>query len=285
MSIIKIDNTKNIQTQIDTAPTGSTLLFPSLTIPISRLKLKSGIIYKGNNTVLYGSASSGGSRGQDSHDGWIILSGVSNIEFTGFTFKSSAKWEDGGHGNSRNCLLIDSCKNIKIHDLIFQKYIFNDAIRVRLGDGVQIWNCTGQAAHDFISLLKAKNVKVSNCKIDVCINTGIRLYNATNCTVEYCTIYDDTNSGWCGIEVENALKNCLIDHCIIRNIHGSKGNAGIQYVNGSGSLTISNCVAWDLPGGFIRGGVPVQKVNKVEGSVKKSEEYWVLQGYGYGGKK
>jgi hypothetical protein len=285
MSIINIDPSKDIQSQINSAPSGSTLLFPTGEIKISRWKLKSGIALKGQNTILVGGPTSGGYSGSSLHDGWIVVSKLSNVEISGFTFKSPANKSEQGHGNSRNCIYISESTNIKVHDLIFKPYLYSDAIRVRLGDGCQIWNCIGQCGHDFISLLKAKNVKISNCKIDVCINTGVRFYYSVGCTIEYSTVYCDTHSGWNGLQIQGTQQNCLIDHCILRNMHGSTGNAGIQYYQGSGTLTVSNCVGWDLAGGFVNGGKPTLKNNKFDSSVKRDEGYWVSQGVGFGGKK
>jgi hypothetical protein len=71
-------------------------------------------------------------------------------------------------------------------------------------------------------------------------------------------------------------------------MHGSTGNAAIQYVHASGSLTVQNCVVWDCPGGWTKDGsskVVTKMVNNKLGATPQDESYWVKHGYGYGANK
>lgn len=283
-----------IQDEINDAKPGDTVYIHAGTYVLDdRLIMKSGIKLQGEsceNTIFKGGENTGGARGVKESNGWIYCDGISNFEICGLKFISTATGVgDGGHGETRNCILLRKCSDVQIHNLNFQRYLYNDGIKCHGGNNVIVSNClSSSVGHDFVEFLGGtKNSKVSNCKIDVQTNTGIRLDNASNCLIEYCTIYDDTHSGWCAIEIEDSQTNNVIDHCIIRNMHGSTGNAAIQYVHASGSLKVQNCVMWDCPGGWTKGGSPkmvTKMTNNKLGAAPQDESYWVKQGYGYGAK-
>jgi parallel beta-helix repeat protein len=279
-----------IQSAVNDAKSGDTVYVHAGTYVLAeRLVMKSGILLQGesyNNTILVGGGTTGGVRSGKESNGWIYCNGISNFEICSLKFTSTATGTgDGGRGETRNCILLKDCSNVQIHDLYFQRYLYNDGIKCHRGNNVIVYDCLSfSVGHDFVEFLSGtKNSKVSNCKIDVQTNTGIRLDNASDCLIEYCTIYDDTHSGWCAIEIENSQNNNVIDRCIIRNMHGSTGNAAIQYVHASGSLTVQNCVMWDCPGGWVRGGSP-KMIDNIFDADPQDEHYWVKQGYGYGAK-
>jgi hypothetical protein len=270
---------------ISSANTGDVLRLHGTFVLASTVTLKSGITLLGdgaNYTTIYGGPSCGGASGSKTSGGWLELTGGSNVEISGITFTSSAKAiGDGGHGNSRNCILLTNCNNVRVHDLYFKRYLYNDGVRIRGGSNIYVYNCVAKSVgHDFVEILNGKNSMVWNCLIDVQTNCGIRLDDATNCTVAYVTAYADQGSGWCAFEIEDTMTKCVIDHCIARNMHGSTGNAAVQYVHGKGSLVVSNCVTWDVKSN-VAGGKPTLVNNKF-GATPQSESYWVSQGYGYG---
>jgi hypothetical protein len=278
-------NVTDISTAMQMANSGDTILVHPGTYTVDTVNLKSGVSLIGSgysNTIIYGTSTSGGIAGSSDSGGWLEGSGVSNVEISGFRFTSSASsTDDGGLGESRNCILLMNCSNIKIHNLYFQRYLYNDGVKVHSSSNVQVYDSVAQSVgHDFVEFLSdSHDCSVTNCKIDVQTNTGIRFDNVANCNASRVTIYDDTGSGWCAFEIEDTMTNCVIDHCIVHNFHGSTGGAAVQYDHAGGSLTVSNCVGWDNTG---ISGSPTT-VNTNFDTSPQDENYWISQGYGYDG--
>ena len=271
---------------ISSANAGDVLRLHGTFVLASTVNLKSGITLLGdgaNLTTIYGGTVCGGTSGSQTSGAWLELRGVNNVEISRMTFTSGASGiGDGGHGESRNCMLVSKSTNVRIHDLYFKRYMYNDGVKVQGGSNIYVYNCVAKSVgHDCVEFLGGcKDSAVWNCLIDIQTNTGIRFDNTNNCTAAYITVYGDQGSGWCAFEIEDTITNCRVDHSIVRNLHGSTGNAAVQYVHAKGSLTVSNCVTWDVKSN-VAGGSP-KLINNKFGASPQSESYWVSQDYGYG---
>ncbi|HII93220.1 MAG TPA: hypothetical protein HA262_13985 [Methanosarcina sp.] len=177
-----------IQNAINNAKPDDTVCVPEGTYILNdRLIIKSGIKLQGagcEKTIFKGEENTGGAKGVRKPNGWIYCDGISNFEICDLKFISNATGVgDGGHGETRNCILLRKCSDVQISNLNFQRYLYNDGIKCQAGNNVIISNClSSSVVHDFVEFLGGtKNSKVSNCKIDVQTNMGIRLDNASNC--------------------------------------------------------------------------------------------------------
>lgn len=278
-------NSSSISDALAVANSGDTIFVHPGTYYVDTINLKSGVSLIGSgysDTIIEGSSTSGGIAGSKSPLGWLNGNGINDVEISGFTFTSDAsRIDDGGDGETRNCILLADCSNVKIHNLYFKRYLYNDGVKVHDSSNIHVYDCVSKSVgHDFVEYLNGcTDCDVINCLIDVQTNTGIRFDDTTNCRASRITIYDDQGSGWCAFEIEDTMTNCVIDHCIVRNFHGSTNNAAVQYVHADGSLTVSNCVGWDNNG---VSGSP-ELINTDFSVSPQDESYWVSQGYGYDG--
>ena len=288
---VQNDDSSNMQIRINSAisnsPVGSTVYLPAGTYKISdSIILKTGVSLEGAGsnvtTIRAVTDSVGGVRSSQESGGFIEGMGITNVDISNIRFESIASGTgDGGRGESRNCILLHDCSNVKIHGLYFARYLYNDGVKCTGGNHISVYDCVSQSVgHDFVEYLSGTSYSsVRNCLINVQTNTGVRLDNANNCIIEHNTIYDNTGSGWCAIEIEDTMKNNKIEHNILRDMHGSTGNAAIQYVHANGELNVTNNVEWGCTA-FVAGGSPDISNNILNPDVK-NESYWVEKGYGY----
>lgn len=273
-----------IQAGINAAAKGDTVYVKSgkYSLGTERIVSKSNIKLIGENaktTTIYAGTSTGGSAGsKGTSNGWIYCEGLSNIEISGFNFASAAKGtSDGGHGDTRNCIVLRSCTNIKVHDCTVSKYVYNDFVRCAKCTNVEIYNCTGQSGHDFISLLSGtNNTKIYNCDISVQTNTGIRVDNSSNTEIRNNNFTGQAGTGWCLVELENTVTNCDIHHNIFHDYRGSSGNNVTQPVHAiAKNVTVRNNVMWNV-GSIAMGTSSGNIVNPTD----KVLANWQAKGYG-----
>ena len=272
-----------IQEAIDNAQSGQTVFLPAGKYTItSHVTLKSGVSIQGesyNNTIIYGGSSAGGVSGSDSSEGWFNGNGVSSLEISNLQFQSSASGiGDGGHGETRNNILLKGCSNIKIHDCFVRPYQYNDFVKCHNGNNVIIYNCDGMCGHDFVEFLSgSRNCRVSNCNIKIAVNCAIRNDGTSNCQIDHCTITGVSGTGWCMCEVESGISNLVIDHNIFYDYHGSSGNAVVQNVHASGTVSTHDNIIWNC-GGINMGSTASNTINPPIRDIN----YWVAHCYGAG---
>jgi len=143
-----------------------------------KIIMRSGIHLQGEsatNTIIRAGPNTGGSVSGKISDGWIYCSGLSNIEISNLAFTSTASGtNDGGLGETRNCILLRDCANVKIHDNKIIKYVYNDFVKCHSGNNIQVYNNSGQCGHDFVEFLTGtKNSRAYGNNIMVQTNTGI----------------------------------------------------------------------------------------------------------------
>ena len=287
-----------IQGGIDACSAGDTVNVLSNTYTISvPINMRSGVSVIGagySSTIIKASSVA-------AFDGTYMIkwTGCSNTNLAGFTIDGNGgdhtalhayaeahkgSGDDGLEYHAANYLSGGGTLN-SIHDMYF-KGIVSDAVRSASSSApsyCSVYNCQSMwVGHDFSQTWGATGWHFYNILIDVEGNCGIRLANCKQCKVDHCTIYADTASGWTALELENANTGNIIDHNILRNMHGSIGNAGITGVSATGTVTITNNVYYDLPGGFTTalGSVTITQSGNIAGS--SSTDYKAL-GYGYGG--
>ena len=272
-----------INSAINSAASGATASSPGYVILTagtykisSPIKLKSNVVLKGagDSTIIYAGSSVCNSA---SAPGYVYASGVSNAEVSNLQFDSAAsKIGDGGHGNYRNCVRIVKSSNIKVHDIFFSTYLYGDGVRVSASSGVNIYNCRINSGHDGISFLSGtSNSRAYNNEIDIRVNTGIRADSCKNIEIDHNTFYGLHNSGWCCTEMEGSLSGIKIHDNIFHDYQGSSGNAAVQPVHASGSVSVYNNVLWKVGG--IKYGTASD--NTISPSVT-SVSSWVKNGYG-----
>jgi len=247
-----------------------------------KIIMKSGIHLQGEsaaNTILRAGPNTGGSVSGKTSDGWIYCSGLTNIEISNLAFTSTASGtSDGGLGETRNCILLRGCSNVKIHDNQVIKYVYNDFVKCHAGDNIQVYNNSGQWGHDFVEFLsETKNSRACNNNIVVQTNTGIRCDGASNIELDHNTLTGAGGTGWCLFEMENELSNINIHHNIMHDYHGSSNSYAVGPVTVSGSVSVNNNVLWDV--GAIAYGTT--KDNNIDPS-DRSISSWVAKGYGAG---
>jgi len=255
-----------INNAINAAQPGDTINLHGIFLISNPIKLKSDIIIKGDgiqDTIIKAASPT---YFEGTH--MILLSGVKNVELCDFTIHGGAtsvenQHENGGKGDDHSGIKIDDSSSCKIHDIYFTK-LYGDGIRAGtvLTRDINVYNCQFMTSgHDAVQVWNGENWRVSNCLINVFINCGVRFAGCTNCVIEHCTMYGDGNSGWCEIELENAVNNVTIDHNILRDMHGSTGNYAIATVNARGTITLSNNVIYGCSGGVNTAGIDVTEIN------------------------
>lgn len=247
-----------------------------------RITMKSGIHLQGEsagNTILRAGPNTGGAVSGKTSDGWIYCSELTNIEISNLAFTSTASGtDDGGLGETRNCILLRSCSNVKIHDNQVIKYVYNDFVKCHAGDNIQVYDNAGQCGHDFVEFLsETKNSRACNNNIVVQTNTGIRCDGASNIELDHNTLTGAGGTGWCLFEMENELSNINIHHNIMHDYHGSSSSYAVAPVTVSGSVSVNNNVLWDV-GAIAYGTTTDNNINPSDRSVSS----WVAKGYGAG---
>ena len=274
---------QSINNAISSAQVGDTVFLKSGTYQLTeRITMKSGIHLQGesaSNTILRGGPNTGGSVSGKTSDGWIYCSGLTNIEISNLAFTSTASGtDDGGLGETRNCILLSGCSNVNIHDNQVIKYVYNDFVKCHTGNNIQVYNNSGQCGHDFVEFLsETKNSRAYNNNIVVQTNTGIRCDGASNIELDHNTLTGAGGTGWCLMEMENELSNINIHHNIMHDYHGSSNSYVVAQVTVSGSVSVNNNVLWNV--GSIAYGTT--KDNNIDPS-DRSIPSWVAKGYGAG---
>jgi hypothetical protein len=272
-----------INNAINTVASGATsnnpghVILTTGTYQISKpIILKSNVILQGagDNTIIFATGSVCNSAKEPAY---IYGSGVSNVEVSDLQFKSTAKGTgDGGHGDYRNCIKFSSSTNCKVHDCLFQYYLYCDCVRVVMSSGIQIYNCCMRSGHDGIQFLSgSSNCRAYNNDIDIRVNTGIRADNSKNIEIDHNTFYGLHKSGWCCTEMENTLSGIKIHHNIFHDYQGSSGSAAVQPVHASGSVSVYNNILWNV--GPIKMG---ETSNNIINAPNKNVSSWVAKGYG-----
>jgi hypothetical protein len=240
--------------------------------------LKSNVVLKGagDSTIIYADSSVCNS---NSAPGYIMGTGVSNVEVCNLQFRSSAtKIGDGGYGEYRNCIWATSSSNWKIHDILVTPYHYNDGVKILKSTGMQVYNCRIRSGHDGIEFLSdSSGCRAYNNDIDITVNTGIRVDNGKNVELDHNTLYGNHGSGWCVFEMESSLSNINIHHNILHDYRGSSGSAAVQPVHASGSVNFHDNVLWSV--GPISMG---SGSGNIISPSNKNVANWVAQGYGYG---
>jgi len=279
-----VGNDENgINDAINMAQPGDTVLLKSGTYQLTeRITMKSGIHLRGEsatNTILRAGPNTGGSVSGKTTDGWIYCIGLNDIEISNIAFTSSASsTKDGGLGETRNCILLRGCTNVKIHDNEVIKYVYNDFVKCHAGDNIQVYDNSGQCGHDFVEFLsETKNSRAYGNNIVVQTNTGIRCDGASNIELDHNTLTGAGGTGWCLMEMENSLSNINIHHNIMHDYHGSSNSYAVAPVTVSGSVSVNNNVLWNV--GSIAYGTT--KDNNIDPS-DRSVSSWVEKGYGAG---
>jgi len=247
-----------------------------------RINMKSGVHLQGEsaaNTILRAGPNTGGSVSGKTTDGWIYCISLTNIEISNLAFTSTASGtDDGGLGETRNCILLRGCTNVKIHDNQVIKYVYNDFVKCHTGDNIQVYDNSGQCGHDFVEFLsETKNSRAYGNNIVVQTNTGIRCDGASNIELDHNTLTGAGGTGWCLMEMENSLSNINIHHNIMHDYHGSSNSYAVAPVTVSGSVSVNNNVLWNV--GSIAYGTT--KDNNIDPS-DRSISSWVAKGYGAG---
>ncbi len=241
------------------------------------IKLKSNVIVKGagDSTIIYAGSSVCNSAAEPAY---IYASGVSNVEISNLQFKSAAsKISDGGHGDYRNSIKLSSCSDCKVHDILFTKYLYGDAVRIAKSSGIQVYNNRMHSSgHDGISFLSGTHdSRAYNNDIDIMVNTGIRVDNGENIELDHNSLHGNYGSGWCVFEMESSLSNIKIHNNILHDYRGSSGNAAVQPVHASGSVSVYDNVLWNV--GSIKYGTTS---NNIIDPSDKSISNWIAKGYG-----
>lgn len=274
---------QSINNAISSAHSGDIVFLKSGTYQLSeKIIMKSGIHLKGEsaaNTVIRAGPNTAGSVSGKTSDGWIYCSGISNFEISNLAFASTATGtNDGGRGETRNCILLRDCTNVKIHDNKVIKYVYNDFVKCHRGNNIQVYDNAGQCGHDFVEFLSGtKNSRAYGNNIVVQTNTGIRCDGASNIELDHNTLTGAGGTGWCLFEMESALSNINIHHNIMHDYRGSSGSYAVAPVHASGSVSVHDNVLWNV--GSISFGT--SKDNIINPS-DKSVASWVVKGYGAG---
>ena len=241
--------------------------------------LKSNVVLKGagDSTIIFATGSVCNSEGSP---GYIFGSGVSNVEISHLQFQSTATGpKDGGHGGYRNCIRFTSVSDSKVHDILFDRYLYGDGVRISKSSGIDVYNCRIQSSgHDGVSFLSGtKDSRMYNCYVEVQTNTGVRIDNSANIEVDHNTFTGSAGSGWCCVELENKLTNANVHHNIMHDFKGSSSSAGIGNVHASGSISVHDNVMWN-----VSPYVQVGSGSNILGPSDRSVDNWVAKGYGYG---
>ena len=241
--------------------------------------LKSNVVLKGSGdgTIIFATGSVCNSEGAP---GYIFGSGVSNVEVSHLQFQSTATGpKDGGHGSYRNCIRLLSVSNAKIHDILFDRYLYGDGVRISKSSGINVYNCRIQSSgHDGVSFLSGtKNSRMYNNYVEVQTNTGVRVDNCANIEVDHNTFTGSAGSGWCCVQLQNTLTNVKVHHNIMHDFKGSSSSAGVGNWNAKGSISVHDNVMWN-----VSPYVQVGSGSNILGPSDHNVNNWVAKGYGYG---
>ncbi|KKG10339.1 hypothetical protein EO98_13560 [Methanosarcina sp. 2.H.T.1A.6] len=241
--------------------------------------LKSNVVLKGagDSTIIFATGSVCNSAGSPAY---VYGSGVSNVEVSNLQFQSTATGPgDGGHGDYRNCIKFTSVTNSKVHDILFNRYLYGDGVRIGKSSGIEVYNCRiTSSGHDGVSFLSGtKDSRMYNCYVEVQTNTGVRVDNCANIEVDHNTFTGSAGSGWCCVELENTLTNVDVHHNIMHDYKGSSSSAGIGNWNAKGSISVRDNVMWN-----VSPYVEVGSGTNILGPSDHSVDNWVAKGYGYG---
>jgi len=284
MKIITVSPGESINDAINQAQSGDVVSLSSGTHQLSSEKIimKSGIHLEGESvtdTFIRAGPNTGGSVSGKTSDGWIYCAGLTDIEISNLAFRSTASGtNDGGRGETRNCILLRGCTNVKIHDNKVIKYVYNDFVKCHLGNNIQIYNNAGQCGHDFVEFLSGtKNSRAYGNNIVVQTNTGIRCDGASNIELDHNTLTGAGGTGWCLMEMESVLSNINIHHNIMHDYHGSSNSYAVAPVHASGTVSVNNNILWNV-GSIAYGAIMNNTINPSDRSVSS----WVAKGYGAG---
>ncbi len=259
---------------------GYILLTPGTYNISAPIVLQSNVVLKGqgNSTVIFANGSVCNTKKEH---GYITGSDVSNVEISNLQFRSTAsKFSDGGVGEYRDCIVLKSANNCRVHDILFTRYLYNDGVQVFGSTNITIYNLQlYSAAHDGVAFLSdSKNCRMHNCDVQVQTNTGVRVDDSANCEVDHNTFTSGTaGSGWCCVELENKLTNANIHHNIMHDFRGSSNSAGIGNVHASGSINVYDNVMWN-----VSPYIQVGSGTNILGPSDHNVVNWVAKGYGYG---
>lgn len=284
MKTITVSPGESINNAISSAQSGDVVSLSSGThsLTTEKITMKSGIHLTGEsvtNTFIRAGPNTGGSVSGQTSDGWIYCIGLNDIEISNLTFTSTASGtNDGGRGETRNCILLKGCSNVKIHDNKVIRYVYNDFVKCHSGNNVQVYNNSGQSGHDFVEFLTGtKNSRAYGNNIIVQTNTGIRCDGASSIELDHNTLTGAGGTGWCLFEMESALSNINIHHNICHDYRGSSGSYVVAPVHASGSVSVHDNIIWNC-GSIAYGTIMNNTINPSDRSVSS----WVAKGYGAG---
>ena len=282
-STVMVSPSQSINDAISSAQLGDTVCLTSGTYQlVDKIIMKSGIHLTGEsaaNTIIRAGPDTGGSVSGKTSDGWIYCKGLTDIEISNLTFTSTASsTKDGGLGETRNCILLSGCTNVKIHDNQIIKYVYNDFVKCHSGNNIQVYDNSGQCGHDFVEFLsETKNSRAYNNNIVVQTNTGVRCDGASNIELDHNTLTGAGGTGWCLLEMENSLSNINIHHNIMHDFKGSSNSYAVAPVTVSGSVSVNNNVLWGV-GSIAYGTTKDNNIDPADRSIPS----WVAKGYGAG---
>lgn len=237
--------------------------------------LESNVILEGagDNTIIFADGSVSNSDGAPAY---VYGSGVSNVEISNLQFQSTASGPgDGGHGDFRNCIKLNSVSNGAVHDILFAPYQYGDSVRISKSSNINVYNNRIHAGHDGISFLSgSSDSRAYNNDIDISVNTGIRVDNGKGIRLDHNNFHGSHGSGWCSTEMENQV-DVEIDHNIFHDYQGSSGSAAVQSVHAGGSVSVHDNVLWNV-GGIEMGSGSGNIMNPSDHNVAN----WVAKGYG-----
>jgi len=292
-----------INAVIANASSGDTVHFNSGTYTFTaKITLKSGVNLTGDypNTIMYAPKeflyvdASEGTDAYNAYQGYIQGDSVSNITISGFWFKTDCTGNGTsgkdtpvwtwGHGGSRNCINVNSCSNITIHNCGNGAYIHNDFILSRHSTNTIIYNCVIVGGHAGIQNAYGTGGKIYNNDITEYCNSGIRLYYSTTCQIYNNTIRCGAG-GQDGFQLQSNCNGCSYTKNIVYNFTGSSQCMfnGNYSPSASGSITLNDNVWWDCSGGIKAGSATLSGTNNNQTGGNESVSYWEGQGYGYQG--
>jgi hypothetical protein len=227
------------------------------------INLKSGVTLRGEGEENTKIEAASPDYFSEKYSAMIYFKGVSNAELYGLTVDggvaSLAVQHDTGGKDRESAIRVEDSTNCKIHD-VYVTLINGDGVRGDDSSNIDVYNCQMMCSgHDGVQIWGGNKWHVYNCNMNLFVNSGVRLADTTNGIIEYCTFYSDTNSGFCGVELEDGVNGAVIKHNLFRNIH-SKVGQGIATVHATGDVYIENNVFYDCPGGeMVLDGISARK--------------------------
>ena len=279
-----------INNALNTVGTGGIVhLNPGTYVITSSIMLVSGTTLEGSgigSTIIKpASASVCNSESEGVGDGYIYGKTVSNvvvrnIKIQGPGTSTSDVSHSGGLDQVRHGIHLRGSSGITFHDMYFT-LLYNDGMRISACSNIIIYNCQFLTpGHDGIALLReSRNVHIYNIIVCTNVNAGVRFDGSSNCELDHSTFYSDTGSGYCGLELETSSSNNNVHQNIFRNMHNSRGYGIVNYNVGSGTITVTNNIFYDVPLPMSMGGLTVtQSGNQLNANAATD---WVSQGFGY----